>query len=162
MKHCPFYLYFEEDNSMQFPEYRPRRLRKTEHFRRMIRETRLCVDQLIYPMFVVPGEGLKRPINSMPGISQISIDYLVQECSEVQNLGIPAVLLFGIPEKKDDLASEAYATEGIIQRAVQAVKKSVPGILSTVIPISGNRSSKRLSTGCSVNLTGPSVRNGLY
>jgi porphobilinogen synthase len=114
---------------MQFPEYRPRRLRKNEHFRRMILETRLWVDQLIYPMFVVPGEGLKRPIGSMPGISQMSIDYIVQECGEAQKLGIPAVLLFGIPEKKDDLASEAYASDGIIQRAIQAIKESTPGIL---------------------------------
>jgi len=114
---------------MQFPEYRPRRLRKTEHLRRMIQETRLCVDQLIYPMFVIPGKGAKRPISSMPGISQLSIDYLVQECGEVQKLGIPAVLLFGIPDKKDEMASEAYAHDGIIQRAIQAIKESVPGIL---------------------------------
>lgn len=114
---------------MQFPEYRPRRLRKSENFRRMIRETRLWVDQLIYPMFIVPGEGVKRPISSMPGISQLSIDYLVQECREARKLGIPAVILFGIPEKKDELASEAYARDGIIQRAIQAVKESAPDIL---------------------------------
>jgi porphobilinogen synthase len=114
---------------MQFPEYRPRRLRKSENFRRMIRETRLWVDQLIYPMFVVPGEGVKRPISSMPGISQLSVDYLVQECREAQKLGIPAVILFGIPERKDELASEAYARDGIMQRAIQAIKESVSDIL---------------------------------
>ncbi|MBW2149072.1 MAG: porphobilinogen synthase, partial [Deltaproteobacteria bacterium] len=114
---------------MQFPVYRPRRLRKNENFRRMIRETHLWVDQLIYPLFVVPGEGVKRPISSMPGISQFSVDYLVQECGEAKKLGIPAVLLFGIPEKKDELASEAFAGDGIIQRAIQSIKERVPEIL---------------------------------
>jgi len=114
---------------MQFPVYRPRRLRKNENFRRMIRETHLWVDQLIYPLFVVPGEGVKRPISSMPGISQFSVDYLVQECGEAKKLGIPAVLLFGVPEKKDELASEAFAGDGIIQRAIQSIKERVPEIL---------------------------------
>ncbi len=95
----------------------------------MIRETHLWVDQLIYPLFVVPGEGVKRPVSSMPGISQLSIDYLVQECREAEKLGIPAVLLFGIPEKKDELASEAFARDGIIQMAVHSIKERVPEIL---------------------------------
>jgi porphobilinogen synthase len=114
---------------MQFPDYRPRRLRKNENFRRMIRETRLSVDNLIYPLFVVPGAKVKKPIASMPGNSQMSVDHIVRETARIKTLGIPAVLLFGIPEKKDEIASGALAKDGIIQRAVREIKNKVPDLL---------------------------------
>ncbi len=114
---------------MSFPDYRPRRLRKNEHFRRLIRETALSVDDLVYPLFVTFGKKVKKPITSMPGHFQMSVDHLVKEVKEARDLGIPAVLLFGIPEKKDEFASGAFAEDGIIQVAVRAVKEAVPEIL---------------------------------
>ncbi|MDO9230058.1 MAG: porphobilinogen synthase [Syntrophales bacterium] len=114
---------------MQFPDYRPRRLRKNENFRRMIRETTLSVDNLIYPLFVVPGAKVKKPITSMPGNFQMSVDHIVREAARMKTLGIPAVLLFGIPEKKDEVASGALAKDGIIQRAIREIKNKVPDIL---------------------------------
>jgi porphobilinogen synthase len=114
---------------MNFPDYRPRRLRKNENFRRLIRETTLSADNLIYPLFAVPGTKVKKPIVSVPGIFQMSVDHIVKEAARVKMLGIPAVLLFGIPEKKDALASGAMAKEGIVQRAVRAIKEKVPDIL---------------------------------
>lgn len=114
---------------MLFPDYRPRRLRKNEAFRRMVRETTLSVDNLICPLFVVPGQGVRRPIVSMPGVFQLSIDELIKEAREVLAARIPAVILFGIPDKKDDRASGAYAAEGIIQRAVKALKDKVPDLM---------------------------------
>jgi len=101
---------------MKFPQYRSRRLRKNELFRRMIRETHLRPEDLILPLFVRPGKGSKQPISSMPGHFQLSIDLLIKEVREAKALGIPGVILFGIPEKKDELGSEAYAENGIIQR----------------------------------------------
>jgi porphobilinogen synthase len=114
---------------MLFPDYRPRRLRKNDSFRRMIRETTLSVDNLIYPLFVVPGKGVRRPIVSMPGVFQLSVDELIKEAQEVLAARIPAIILFGIPDKKDDRASGAYAAEGIIQRAVKTLKDKVPDLL---------------------------------
>jgi len=114
---------------MIFPDYRPRRLRRNESFRRMIRETSLSVDQLIYPMFVVFGKGVRRPIASMPGIFQLSVDELIKEAREVLALHIPAIMLFGIPEKKDEKASGAYDPNGIIQRAMKALKEKVPELI---------------------------------
>ena len=114
---------------MQFPDYRPRRLRKNENFRRMIRETRLSVDNLIYPLFVVPGTKVKKPITSMPGNFQMSVDHIVREAARMKALGIPAVLLFGIPEKKDEIASGALAKDGVIQQAIREIKDKVPDIL---------------------------------
>jgi len=114
---------------MQFPEYRPRRLRKNENFRRLIRETRLSVDDLIYPLFVVPGKNVKKQIQSMPGNFQMSIDNIVAEAQKVRELGIPGILLFGIPSRKDELATGAFAKAGIIQQAVLRIKKEVPDIL---------------------------------
>ncbi|MBU4370620.1 MAG: porphobilinogen synthase [Proteobacteria bacterium] len=114
---------------MQFPDYRPRRLRKNENFRRMIRETTLSVDNLIYPLFVVPGTKVKKPITSMPGNFQMSVDHIVREAARMKTLGIPAVLLFGIPEKKDEIASGALAKDGIVQRAILEIKNKVPDIL---------------------------------
>ena len=114
---------------MYFPDYRPRRLRKNENFRRMLRETALSVSDFVYPLFVVEGKGIKKPINSMPGNFQLSIDNLIKEVEMTKGLDIPAVLLFGIPDKKDEVASGAFARDGIVQRAVRRVKEKVPGIL---------------------------------
>ncbi len=114
---------------MYFPIYRPRRLRKNENLRRMIRETKLSRDDFIYPLFVTHGRGLRREISSMPGIAQLSIDLAVKEAAEARQLGIPAVILFGIPKKKDTKASEAYARSGIIQQAIKAIKDKIPEIV---------------------------------
>jgi porphobilinogen synthase len=114
---------------MNFPDYRPRRLRQNENFRRLIRETKLSVDNLIYPLFAVPGKKVKKPIDSMPGIFQMSVDHLVRETQRVKELGIPAVLLFGIPDKKDEIASGAMAKDGIIQQAIRGIKEKIPDIL---------------------------------
>ncbi|BAI80290.1 porphobilinogen synthase [Deferribacter desulfuricans SSM1] len=109
---------------MSFPLIRGRRLRRNETIRRMVRETKLSVDDLIYPLFVVEGENIKNEIKSMPGNYQMSIDNIVKECIEIEKLGIPAVILFGIPELKDELGSEAYNDEGIIQKAIKAIKEN--------------------------------------
>jgi len=114
---------------MYFPTYRPRRLRKNENFRRMVRETNLSVDDFIYPLFVAPGEGFKKEISSMPGNYQMSIDLIVEEAKEVKKLGIPAIILFGIPETKDEAGSGAYDEAGIVQRAIKAIKKEVSDLL---------------------------------
>ncbi len=111
---------------MYFPEYRPRRLRRTENLRRLVRETRLSVDQLIYPLFVTPGSGVKNPVESMPGIFRFSVDKLIEEVRSVVELDIPGVLLFGLPEKKDDRGSEAHAENGPVQQAVRAIKEAWP------------------------------------
>jgi porphobilinogen synthase len=108
---------------------RPRRLRRTPGLRRMAREARLSPEQLVYPMFVVPGEGVRKEVGSMPGIFQQSVDGIVAECKEVHSLGIPAVLLFGIPEHKDATGTGAYADDGIVQRAVRAIKQAVPDLV---------------------------------
>ncbi len=114
---------------MNFPDYRPRRLRKNENLRRMIRETRLSVDDLVFPLFVTHGSGVKNPIPSMPGNYQLSVDGLIEETKRVRGLGIPAILLFGIPETKDAEGSGAWVEDGIIQQAVRRVKEEVPGVL---------------------------------
>ncbi|MDD3654605.1 MAG: porphobilinogen synthase [Desulfotomaculaceae bacterium] len=114
---------------MAFPIQRLRRLRSNEAIRRMIRETQLAVDDLIYPLFVTHGEGVARPVEAMPGIYNYSIDRLLEEVSEVARLKIPGILLFGIPAGKDEFGSEAYAAEGIIQQAVRAIKKGFPDLL---------------------------------
>lgn len=114
---------------MQFPDYRPRRLRRNESFRRMIRETSLAVDDLIYPLFAVFGKNVKKPIESMPGIFQLSVDHIVREAKTAKELGIPAVLLFGIPDRKDDLATGAFIKDGIVQQAAREIKQKVPDIL---------------------------------
>ena len=95
----------------------------------MVRETRLSVDDLIMPLFVVPGRGVENPVASMPGVAQLSVDRAVEECKTIRDLGIPGVILFGIPEEKDLLGSGAYHADGIIQRAVRAIKEHVPGLV---------------------------------
>ena len=114
---------------MLFPDYRPRRLRQNEAFRRMIRETALSVDDLILPLFVIAGKGIKHPIASMPGQYQLSIDNLVKVSKTAHKLGIPAIMLFGIPDKKDSLATRAYAKNGIVQKAIKTLKDKVPGLV---------------------------------
>jgi len=112
-----------------YPNKRLRRLRYNPIVRDMIRETELSKNDLIYPLFVVPGEKVRNPIKSMPGNFQLSIDELVKECKEVASLGIPAVILFGIPEHKDEQGSEAYAENGIVQKAIRAIKAEVKDLL---------------------------------
>jgi porphobilinogen synthase len=114
---------------MNFPDYRPRRLRKNELIRRMVRETRLSVDDLIYPLFAAAGKGIRKEVPSMPGVFQRSVENLVKEVKEVASLGIPSILLFGIPAKKDARGSDAVSDKGIVQTAVRAIKDSVPEIL---------------------------------
>ena len=112
-----------------FPVYRPRRLRANENLRRLIRETTLSIDDLIYPMFVVHGQNTATEISAMPGCYQYSVDALIVAAKELAALGIPGTILFGIPEAKDSLGSEAYADDGIIQQAVRAIKDAVPDLL---------------------------------
>lgn len=114
---------------MAFPTHRPRRLRRSEAIRTLVRETRLTPSSLIYPLFVCPGSKVKDEIKSMPGNYRWSVDLLVDECRAAYDLGIPAVILFGIPETKDEVGSGAYDPEGIVQRAVRALKQAVPGLL---------------------------------
>lgn len=112
--------------TMVFPRIRSRRIRGKEVFRRMVRETALSVDDLIYPMFSAFGSGVRKEVSSMPGIYQQSIEYIVAEAREVYQLGIPAVILFGIPERKDAVGSDAYAEHGIIQETIRAIKQELP------------------------------------
>jgi porphobilinogen synthase len=114
---------------MQFPAYRPRRLRRNETLRQLIRETTLTAGNLIYPLFVGPGTNVARPVSSMPGVAQLSVDRAVLECREAAALGIPAVILFGIPENKDSVGSEAYIGNGVVQQAIKAIKEAVPALL---------------------------------
>jgi porphobilinogen synthase len=109
---------------MSFPTHRPRRLRRSERLRSFVRETRLGIEGLVYPMFVGPGTKVRTEVRSMPGIYQQSVDQLLEECREVEQLGIPAVILFGLPERKDDRGSEACSATGAVQRAVEAIRKA--------------------------------------
>ncbi len=113
---------------MYFPEYRARRLRRNENIRRMVRETHLRVEDLIYPLFSAFGKGVRKEIPSMPGIYQQSIEHIVQECREVRAEGIPAVILFGLPETKDPMGQDAYSETGIIQETIRAIKKELPDL----------------------------------
>ena len=117
------------NNNNYSPIHRFRRLRMSGALRSMVRETELSVIDLIYPLFVVPGEKVRNPVQSMPGVYQLSIDNTVKECAEIFSLGIPGVILFGIPEHKDEMASEAYDENGIIQRAIRAIKKEIPELV---------------------------------
>ncbi len=114
---------------MAFPIDRPRRLRSSETMRRMVRETNLNANDFIYPLFVCEGENIKKPIGSMPDVYQMSVDVVVKECQEVEALGIPAVILFGIPAFKDAEGSEAYNEDGIVQKAIRAIKENTEKLL---------------------------------
>jgi len=114
---------------MQFPDYRPRRLRQTGAFRRMVRETTLKTDDLIMPFFAIGGKDVKNPVPSMPGQYQMSVDNLVKTVKQAADLGLPAVIVFGLPDKKDPLGTKAYAKDGIVQKAVRAVKDKCPDMM---------------------------------
>jgi porphobilinogen synthase len=114
---------------MGFPITRLRRLRQTEQLRSLVRETRLSPASLVYPMFVCPGEGVRKEVRSMPGVFNLSVDEAVKEALEVSGLGVPAVILFGLPEKKDELATGAWSDDGIVQQAVRALKREVPKLV---------------------------------
>src|ERR1044071_8986328 len=104
---------------------RPRRLRRTESLRALVRETQLTPNDFVYPLFVCEGEGVRREIGSMPGVFNLSIDELVKEATSAKAVGIPAVILFGVPNEKDAVGSDAYAEDGIVQRAIRAIKREV-------------------------------------
>ena len=114
---------------MPYPTDRPRRLRRSEAMRSFVRETRLSPEGFVYPLFVCPGEGVRKEVRSMPGVYNLSMDEAVKECREVKALGIPSVILFGLPEEKDEMATGAWEKNGIVQRAARAVKREVPGLL---------------------------------
>src|SRR5678809_1424364 len=109
--------------------YRPRRLRGTATLREMTRETRLDPANLIYPLFACPGEGVRREIKSMPGVFNFSVDELVKECEDARRAGVSSIILFGLPESKDEQGSGAYVEDGITQRAIRAVKREVKDLL---------------------------------
>jgi len=111
---------------MMFPEYRARRLRQSETFRALIRETSISPAHLVYPLFVMPGKGIREEVPSMPGVFRISVDQLVKEARECMGLGVNSVILFGLPDKKDSKGSGAHAKDGIIQRAIKELKNSAP------------------------------------
>jgi len=119
-------IHDREEGPIMFPEDRPRRLRRTETIRRMVRETRVFIDDLVYPLFIKEGKSIKEPIGAMPGQFRYSIDMIKEPLREVLDLGIPAVLLFGIPNKKDPLGREAYKKTGIVQKAIKTVKDIAP------------------------------------
>src|SRR5512146_2110292 len=112
-----------------FPEYRPRRLRRTETLRRLVRETTVSVDDLILPLFAAPGTKFRKPISSMPGVAQTSVDELLRDAAEAAELGVPAIILFGLPEYKDETGSSGEDPNGPVQRAVAAVKKELPDLV---------------------------------
>src|ERR671933_1978958 len=114
---------------MPFPVQRLRRTRRTATLRGLVRETRLSPSDLVYPIFVTVGEDVRNPVSSMPGVFQLSINHAVAEAKRARGLGIPAVLLFGIPDEKDEAASGAYDPEGIVQLATRAIKEAVPELL---------------------------------
>jgi porphobilinogen synthase len=111
---------------MAFPLHRPRRLRRSAVLRDMVRETSLSPSDFIYPLFVVEGRDVRRPISSMPGIFNLSVEHAVAEAKQAKSLGVPSIILFGIPDQKDGRATQAYARDGIVQRAIRAVKEAVP------------------------------------
>src|ERR1700678_2138823 len=112
------------EERMTFPIHRPRRLRRSEALRGFVRETRLSASGMLYPMFACPGTNVRKEVSSMPGVYQQSVDQIVEECREVAGLGIPAVILFGLPEHKDELASEGYDANGAVQRSIEAIRKA--------------------------------------
>ena len=114
---------------MNYPDYRPRRMRRTEGLRRMVRETRLSVDDFVYPLFVVPGTGIEKPIKSLPGQFNYSVDKATEAAARAADLGIPSVILFGVPERKDAVGSEAWKDQGVVQRAIRSIKKARPELV---------------------------------
>ena len=114
---------------MAFPVTRLRRLRRTPEIRNLVTETRLTPDAFVYPMFVCPGEGVRKEVRSMPGVFNLSVDEAVKESREVHSLGVPSVILFGLPDKKDEVATGAWADDGIVQQAARAIKREVPNLL---------------------------------
>ena len=114
---------------MPFPQERPRRLRRTEALRRLVRETKLSPDDFIWPLFVLPGKKVRNPVKSMPGVFQLSVDELVAEAQAGYEAGVRSVILFGIPEKKDEQGTGAYDSDGIVPRAIRALKEQVPGMV---------------------------------
>ncbi len=114
---------------MAFPVTRLRRLRRTAELRNLVSETRLTPDAFVYPMFVCPGEGVRKEVRSMPGVFNLSVDEAVKEASEVYSLGVPSVILFGLPAKKDEVATGAWEENGIVQQAARALKREVPGLI---------------------------------
>ena len=114
---------------MAFPVTRLRRLRRTAELRNMVAETRLTPDAFVYPMFVCPGEGVRKEVRSMPGVFNLSVDEAVKEARSVHGLGVPSIILFGLPDKKDEVATGAWAENGIVQRATRAIKREVPGLV---------------------------------
>jgi porphobilinogen synthase len=114
---------------MSFPQHRPRRLRRNELMRSLVRETHVSTHGLIYPMFVCRGTKVRSEVGSMPGVFQQSVDKFLEECREVEQLGIPAIILFGLPAKKDERGSEAVATDGVVQRAIEEVRKAKLNLL---------------------------------
>jgi len=114
---------------MNYPDYRPRRMRRTAGLRRMVRETRLSVDDFVYPLFVVPGTGIEKPIGSLPGQFNFSVDKATDAAARAADLGIPSVLLFGIPERKDAVGSDAWKESGIVQKAIRSIKKARPELV---------------------------------
>ena len=114
---------------MAFPDTRMRRLRRTEKLRALVRETRLSPQCLVYPLFVCLGKGVRKEVRSMPGVFNLSVDQAVEEAREVKSLGIPALILFGLPEAKDEVATGAWAEDGIVQQATRAIKKEVPELI---------------------------------
>lgn len=117
---------------MAFPATRMRRLRRTPTLRRMTRQTRLSVDDLVLPLFVVPGEGVEEPVPSLPGVARQSVDRIVESCREAFELGVPAVNLFGIPDVKDAVGSRSWADDGVVQQALRAIRKAVPELVTIV------------------------------
>jgi len=114
---------------MAFPVNRLRRLRRTAELRNLVCETRLTPEEFVYPMFVCPGEGIRKEVSSMPGVFNLSVDEAVKEAQQVHSLGVPAVILFGLPDKKDDIATGAWSDDGIVQQATRALKREAPGLV---------------------------------
>ena len=114
---------------MAFPVTRMRRLRRTAEMRNLVCEMRLTPDAFVYPMFVCPGEGVRKEVKSMPGVYNLSVDEAIKDAAEVKSLGVPSVILFGLPDKKDEVATGAWASDGIVQQAARAIKRDVPGLI---------------------------------
>src|SRR5215813_10024912 len=114
---------------MAFPITRLRRLRQNEQIRSLVRETRLTPESFVYPLFVCPGEGVRKEVRSMPGVFNLSVDEAVKEAQETYSLGVPGVILFGLPETKDEIATGAWADDGIVQQAARALKRELPSLI---------------------------------